>query len=367
MAFASHILTNPREWQKYGWDESWAIYQYLSAPHLGGGGLAANLTVGDRQIPTPLYAEFDRVIQELQYQYGYEDGADSAGGFFIIPNVAHSPDVPDLRYDLLVLAHGPEMNAQRMDVLKQHNLTGALSDAPAVCCYTDYVDSAGTTVTGLSDALWGMGRVLQYWVDPASGAPERVVMLYEGQGAAGEPAGFGRLMRDGYQASPPFSDNVIGYLSGADEAAGKYVYFRDMEFLYSGAKAGPYAEGPPDEEYEFNTFLIDSTVDEAAEYRRSLAYGAAEAFGEVATRNIMEFPKYNWLQDPTASDGKGAVYKYMSNPALGGGPLDLHFQVGTQEIASPLYDIWGAATADLMDRYEQGDMTAGGFFILLNM
>jgi hypothetical protein len=196
MAFAGHIATPIREQQKYGWDESWPIYQYLDSPHLGGGGLGQNVTVGDRQIPTPLYPEFDRVIQQLQYQYGYEGGADWAGGFFILLNVQHHPDAPHLFVDLLALAYGPEMTAARMDVLKQHNLTGAPHEAPVVCCYTDYVDSAGNEVTGLKDALWGMARVLMYTVDPDTMEPERVVTLYEGQGAAGEPAGFGRLMRD---------------------------------------------------------------------------------------------------------------------------------------------------------------------------
>ena len=196
MAFASHILTSPREMQKYNWQSEWAIYQYLERPHLGGGGLAANLTVGDRQIPTPLVEEFDRSVAELQYQYGYEGGADWAGGFFALVNVQHSPDVPNVFYDLLVLAHGPEMNAARMDVLKQHNLTGSPADAPAVCCYYDHVNAAGEQVTGLKDALWGLGRVMVYEVDPATNVVARVITLYEGQGAAGEPAGFGRLMRD---------------------------------------------------------------------------------------------------------------------------------------------------------------------------
>jgi len=275
MAFASHILTSPREMQKYNWDETWPIYQYLSRPHLGGGGISGNMTVGDREIPTPLYEEFDEAIAELQYQYAFEGGADWAGGFFALANVQHSPDAPHLFYDLLVLASGPEMTAARMDVLKQHNLTGALSDAPVVCCYEDYVDANGAAVTGLRDALHGIARVMVYTVDTATNEVERVVSLYEGQGEYGQPAGFGRLIREVLDAEPAFSDNFIGYLGSADEAAGKYVYFRDMEFLYSGAKQGPYASGPPDQEFEFDTFFLDPTVDEAALYRRSLAMGAA--------------------------------------------------------------------------------------------
>jgi len=81
----------------------------------------------------------------------------------------------------------------------------------------------------------------------------------------------------------------------------------------------------------------------------------------------MEFPKYNWLQDALNETEPSTVYKYMSNRTLGGGPLDSHFQVGGREIRNPLYDVWEAGTAQLMDKYEEGDMTAGGFFILTNM
>jgi len=81
----------------------------------------------------------------------------------------------------------------------------------------------------------------------------------------------------------------------------------------------------------------------------------------------MEFPKYNWLQYTAAGERANAVYSYMSNATLGGGPLDMYFTVGTQQIASPLFGIWEGATAELMDRYEQGEMWAGGFFILMNL
>jgi len=81
----------------------------------------------------------------------------------------------------------------------------------------------------------------------------------------------------------------------------------------------------------------------------------------------MEFPKYNWLDDTVSADGVSTVYKYMTNRTLGGGELDSHFIVGGQEIRNPLYDVWERETDQLMDKYEQGDMTAGGFFILTNM
>ena len=140
-----------------------------------------------------------------------------------------------------------------------------------------------------------------------------------------------------------------------------------MEFVTSGRKQGPYASGGPDEEFLFNSFHHDNGVDEGAVYRRSLARSQAEAFGSLATRNIMEFPKYNWLQDAVSADGKSGVYKYMTNATLGGAPLGEMFRVGAQEIAHPLYGIWQEATDGLMDAYEQHETTAGGFFILTNM
>ena len=319
--------------------------------------------VGDRQIPTPLASMFEAAVPELQYRYGYEDGAEWAGGFFIIPNVQMHPDAPGMFVDLLLLAYGDQMNADRMAVLKQYNLTGALADAPVVCCY-----ETSDLGVGIKDAVSGIARVLVYETDPATAEVDvqRVTALYEGTGAGGDPTGFGRLITDNYSSDPPMNDLFVGYLSDAESAAGKYVYFRDMEYLYSGSKVGEYRNGPPDQEYEFDSFVIESGVDEAALYRRSRARAQAEAFGNVASQHILAFPKYNWLHN-TVDDEPGAIYKYMTNASLGGGELGLTFQVGNQEIESPMYDIWETATAELADRYEQGEMTAGGFFVLLNI
>lgn len=194
--------------------------------------------------------------------------------------------------------------------------------------------------------------------------------LYEGTGRFGDPAGFGRLISDNFMANPPFNELFVGHLSDAETAAGKYVYFRDMEYLYSGSKQGAFRDGPPDQEFEFDSFIgytdaSGENVDEAALYRRSLAHAQAEAFAALAQLHIMEFPKYNWQN--TTADAPAGIYKYMVNHSIGGGPLGDTFQVGNQHIESPLGLIWEGATAELADRYEQGEMNAGGFFVLLNI
>lgn len=101
---------------------------------------------------------FEAAVPELQYRYAYENGAEWAGGFFILPNVQMHPDAPGTFVDLLFLAYGDEMNADRMALLREYNLTGPLSDAPVVCCYEPSEEGVPVIKTAVS----GIARVLVY-------------------------------------------------------------------------------------------------------------------------------------------------------------------------------------------------------------
>ena len=248
-------MSSPVQFSKYNWAADSAVARYLTDRTVGGGPVV-NLTIEGVDIETPLHGMWEELVERLVNAYVHEQGASWAGGFYVFRDLVQPAEDPaqTVWWDLTLLTDPEAMDADAFAILNELNQT-TTSGTDTCCMLGPRADGVN-----IAEFMTGLGRAVVYRRDAAGAIVVQAV--YEGAVRRGDIAGFGRMIRDNDGSGTP--DSFIGWSDGYEQAAGRYVYYRDFDLLYMGKKHGPYTE-PPEDAFVFDTFEGNEGSEEALE------------------------------------------------------------------------------------------------------